>query len=88
MCSISLRYNYPLQYKYDLKFSNDGLLINNFSCTLVLTILTRLLCINSGARHYVCEDMKIFNVHVYISRMVCAVLSLYSLSLDVAVVRR
>jgi lipopolysaccharide/colanic/teichoic acid biosynthesis glycosyltransferase len=42
----------------------------------------------SGARHYVSEDMKIFNVYVYLSRMVCAVLSLYSLSWVIAVVRR
>jgi hypothetical protein len=66
-------------------FFSDGV---HFSCTLVLTLLTRLLCINNGARHYVCEDMKIFNVYVYLSRMVCAVLSLYSLSWVVAVVRR
>jgi hypothetical protein len=60
----------------------------HFSCTLVLTLLTRLLCIKSGDRHYVCEDMKIFNVYVYLSRMVCAFLSLYSPSWVVAVVRR
>jgi hypothetical protein len=66
-------------------FVSDDVL---FSCTLVLTFLTRLLCINGGARHYVCEDMKIFNVYVYLSRMVCAVLSLYSFSWVVAFVRR
>jgi hypothetical protein len=38
--------------------------------------------------HYVCEDVKIFNVYVYLSRMVCAVLSLYSLSWVVVIVRR